>query len=186
MFRTVNMLCCMLVLHWQHVCHASQDPCSGCAVQMEQARSGFAFVGTAPPPPSMQELYTVAKLLADVVIPSEYGLDGQGKVNIGSKVRAPQRHTLWQCCGACKCRGAKCAAGGGVARAAATATDVMGCHNFFCTKRTEGACYTCHLTWQGLIPSTAGCCAWATPTRSGKHITLATPPRISPTSCCTS
>ncbi|GFR40431.1 hypothetical protein Agub_g1005 [Astrephomene gubernaculifera] len=35
---------------------------------------------------ALQELYIVAKLLADVVIPCEYGLDAGGKLRIGSKI----------------------------------------------------------------------------------------------------
>ncbi|KAG2442512.1 hypothetical protein HXX76_002598 [Chlamydomonas incerta] len=34
----------------------------------------------------LEELYVVAKLLADVVIPCEYGLDSGGKLRIGSKI----------------------------------------------------------------------------------------------------
>lgn len=46
---------------------------------------------TTRPTPPAQELYVVAKLLADVVIPCEYGLDSGGKLRIGSKVG------LWGC-----------------------------------------------------------------------------------------
>ncbi|GIL72959.1 hypothetical protein Vretimale_4607 [Volvox reticuliferus] len=35
---------------------------------------------------ALEELYIVAKLLADVVIPCEYGLDSGGKLRIGSKI----------------------------------------------------------------------------------------------------
>ncbi len=37
-------------------------------------------------PTKIQELYIVAKLLADVVIPCEYGLDPAGKLKIGGKI----------------------------------------------------------------------------------------------------
>lgn len=36
--------------------------------------------------PATQELYVLSRQLAAVVVPHEYGLDGPGKLHIGSKI----------------------------------------------------------------------------------------------------